>query len=122
MIKLLDYYIKYDKEGTKAPPSVTEATKVYITENDVIQKWIRNALEEDDNPTSLDDLMDNLKSWCEDEGYDYKKIQKQEVKKVLIKEHEKTQYGPPIFGKVLADNAPNGTSRNPKFNFRCIED
>ena len=122
MIKLLDYYKLYDVEGTKAPASVTEATKVYITENDVIQKWISNALEENDNPTPLDDLMDNLKSWCEDEGYDYKKIQKQEVKKVLIKEQEKTCYGPPIFGKVLADKAPNGTSRAPKFNYKSIED
>ena len=123
MIKLLDYYKLYDIEGTKAPASVTEATKVYITENDVIQKWMANALEEDDNPHLLDDLMDNLKSWCDDEGYDYKKIQKPELKKVLIKEHEKTSYGPPVFGKVLAsDNAPNGTSETPKFNFRCIED
>jgi len=122
MIKLLDYYKLYNKEGTKAPSSVTEATKVYITENDVIQKWISNALEENDDPTPLDDLMDNLKSWCEDEGYDYKKIQKQEVKKVLIKEQEKTCYGPPVFGKVLADNAPNGTSRAPKFNYKSIED
>ena len=54
--------------------------------------------------------------------YDYKKIQKQEVKKVLIKEQEKTQYGPPMFGKVLADKAPNGTSRAPKFNYKSIED
>ena len=45
-----------------------------------------------------------------------------EVKKVLIKEQEKTQYGPPIFGKVLADKAPNGTSRAPKFNYKSIED
>ena len=122
MIKLLDYYKIYDKEGTRAPSSVTEATKIYITENDVMQKWISNALEESDNPTPFDDLLDNLKSWCEDEGYDFRKIQKQEVKKVLIKEHEKTTYGSPIFGKVLADNAPNGTSRNPKFNFKNIED
>ena len=71
--------------------------------------------------TALDDLMDNLKSWCDDEGYDYKKIQKQEVKKVLIKEQEKTQYGPPQFGKK-SDCMPNGTSRNPKFNFKSIED
>ena len=60
MIKLLDYYKLYDKEGTKAPPSVTEATKIYITENDVIQKWMANALEECETPTPIDDLMDNL--------------------------------------------------------------
>ena len=38
------------------------------------------------------------------------------------KEQEKTQYGPPIFGKVLADKAPNGTSRAPRFNYKSIED
>ena len=122
MIKLLDYYKLYDKEGTKAPPSVTEATKIYITENDVIQKWMANALEECETPTPLDDLLDNLKSWCDDQGYDYKKIQKPELKKALIKEHEKTSYVPPIFGKKVSDNAPNGSDRCPKFNFRCIED
>jgi P4 family phage/plasmid primase-like protien len=122
MIKLLDYYIKYDKEGTKAPPSVTEATKVYITENDVIQKWIANALEESGEVTPIDDLMENLKSWCEDEGYDFKKVQKQEVKKVLIKEQEKTSYGPPVFGKKVSDGMPNGTKTKPKFNFKSIDD
>ena len=122
MVKLLDYYKLYDKEGTKAPASVTEATKVYITENDVIQKWMANALEECETPTPIDDLMDNLKSWCDDEGYDYKKIQKPELKKALIKEHEKTSYGQPVFGKKKSDDAPNGTMLRPKFNFRCIED
>ena len=79
MIKLLDYYKMYDMEGTKAPASVTEATKVYITENDTIQKWIVEDLVESDDVTPLDDLMDCLKSWCEDQGFDFKKIYKFEV-------------------------------------------
>ena len=124
MIKLLDYYKLYDEEGTKSPSSVTEATKVYITESDVIQKWIADDLVESNDVTSLDDLMDHLKSWCEDVGYDFRKIgkSKAEVKQTLIKEQEKTEYGPPVFGKVPSDNAPNGTNRTPKFNFVTVED
>ena len=92
------------------------------SENDVIQKWISNALEESDEVTPIDDLMENLKVWCEDEGYDFKKVQKQELKKALIKEHEKTKYGPPVFGKKLSDGMPNGTKTKPKFNFKSIDD
>ena len=122
MIKLLDYYKMYDMEGTKAPASVTEATKVYITENDTIQKWIVEDLVESDDVTPLDDLMDCLKSWCEDQGFDFKKINKLEVKNALIKAQEKTSAGPAIFGKNIKENAPNGSSRCPKFNFITVED
>ena len=122
MVKLLDYYKLYDKEGTKSPPSVTEATSVYITENDIIQKWMSTELVESEEVTPLDDLMENLKSWCEAVGYDFKKITKPDVKKTLIKEQEKTIHGPPIFGKVLSDGMPNGTQKKPKFNFKSIED
>ena len=122
MIKLLDYYKVYDEEGTKAPSSVTEATKVYITENDTIQKWITEDLVESDDVTPLDDLMDCLKSWCEDQGFDFKKINKLEVKNSLIKAQEKTSAGPAIFGKNIKENAPNGSSRCPKFNFITVED
>ena len=59
-------------------------------------KWIKGGL-------------GRAKSWCDDEGYDYKKIQKQEVKKVLIKEQEKTSHGPPVFGKKLSDGLITAT-------------
>jgi len=122
MIKLLDYYTLYDKEGTKSPESVTAATSVYITESDTIQKWISEDLSESDNVTSLDDLMDNLKTWCDDVGYDYKKIVKKDVFNALSKAQEKTEVGPPVFGKLLKDKAPNGTKRCPKFNFCQVDD
>ena len=122
MIKLLDYYKLYDKEGTKSPASVTAATSVYITENDTIQKWIAEDLVDSDNVTPLDDLMDNLKSWCDDTGYDYKKIVKKDVFNALCKSQEKTKYGQPVFGKNKKEEAPNGTTRCPKFNFRQVDD
>uniref|UniRef100_A0A6C0C4U0 SF3 helicase domain-containing protein n=1 Tax=viral metagenome TaxID=1070528 RepID=A0A6C0C4U0_9ZZZZ len=122
MIKLLDYYTLYDKEGTKSPESVTAATSVYITESDTVQKWISEDLSESDNVTSLDDLMDNLKTWCDDVGYDYKKIVKKDVFSALSKAQEKTEYGPPVFGRLKSDKAPNGTTRCPKFNFRQVDD
>ena len=125
IIKLLSYYTIYDKEGTKAPPSVTEATKCYMIDNDIIQKWMTSSLEITEigeDPTPLDDLEENLKSWCEDEGYDFKQIKKPDLKKTLIKENEKTKHGYPSFGKKLSDGMPNGTLRNPKFNFKPIED
>jgi len=122
MIKLLDYYKLYDKEGTNAPSSVTEATKVYITENDTIQKWIAEDLVESDSVSPFDDLMENLKVWCDGDGIDFKKISKLEVKKSLIKAQEKTKAGPVVFGKNKGDNAPNGTRPQPKFNFISQED
>jgi P4 family phage/plasmid primase-like protien len=122
MIKLLDYYKLYDKEGTKSPESVTAATSVYITENDTIQKWIAEDLSDSDNVTPLDDLMDCLKDWCDDVGYDYKKIVKKDVFSALSKAQEKTEYGPPVFGRLKSDKAPNGTTRCPKFNFRQVDE
>ena len=94
----------------------------YITENDTIQKWIVEDLVESDDVTPLDDLMDCLKSWSEDQGFDFKKINKLEVKNALIKAQEKTSAGPAIFGKNIKENAPNGSSRCPKFNFITVED
>ena len=122
MIKLLDYYKLYDEEGTKSPSSVTEATKVYITESDVIQKWIADDLVESSEVTSLDDLMDCFKTWCDATGYDFRKINKRDVKKIFMKEQEKTKAGPAIIGKTIKENAPNGYTKCPKFNFRQVDD
>ena len=66
--------------------------------------------------------MDNLKSWCDDTGYDYKKIVKKDVFNALCKSQEKTKYGQPVFGKNKKEEAPNGTTRCPKFNFRQVDD
>jgi hypothetical protein len=93
--------------------------------NSIIQKWIKYALEESYEVTPIDDLMDNMKAWCDDEGYNFYKIQKQEVKESLIKEQTALScdlYGPLQFGKKLSDGSPNGTWRHPKFNFKSIED
>jgi len=122
MIKLLNYYNIYDKEGTNAPASVTTATSVYITENDIIQKWIMEDLSESDEVIKFNDLHDYFKVWCENEGIDQKKISKADLKKTLMIAQEKTKAGPPIFGKTEKEGAPNGIKSNPKFNFCQIED
>ena len=66
--------------------------------------------------------MVNIKTWCDVLGYDYKKIVKKDVFSALSKAQEKTVYGPPIFGKNKKENAPNGTTRCPKFNFCQVDD
>ena len=48
LLKLLSYYRLYDKEGTKAPNSVSQATNVYVIDNDIIQKWFCEDLVECD--------------------------------------------------------------------------
>ena len=72
--------------------------------------------------TPFDELHDIFQTWCENEGANFKKVEKCDVKKTLIKEQEKTKAGPVVFGKNQKENAPNGTTRLPKFNFRQVDD
>ena len=122
MIKLLQTYKLYDKEGTKPPPEVKNQTKAYRTANDIIANWVDDDLEECDDFASFEELFDAWERWCDDEGYREKqRPEKKEIKDALIKLQEKTEYGC-VLGKKQSDGCANGTKRLPKFNFRPIED
>ena len=122
IIKLLDKYRKYNKEGTKPPKQVKDQTKAYRTSNDIIANWIDADLIEDDGFWSFEDLYDAWERWCDDEGYNAKqRPDVKEVKDSLIKQQEKTEYGC-VLGTKNTDGCPNGTKRKPKFNFKPIDD
>ena len=93
LFKLLDYYTKFVEGGTKAPPSVTEATQVYFIENDLIQKWIKEDLTECEDTKSFNTLYQTFVAWCENEGKNHKKIEKSEIKKALEEVQTKGTYG-----------------------------
>ena len=121
LIKLLSYYRLYDEEGTKAPDSVSQATNVYVIENDIIQKWFCEDLVECDEVISLNNLYDSFIIWCENEGINHKKYPKSDIKKELEKTQLRTKYGC-VYGEKIKDVAPNGTKSYPKFNYCPIED
>tara|TARA_Y100000389_G_C17462502_1_gene522897 strand:+ start:244 stop:2982 length:2739 start_codon:yes stop_codon:yes gene_type:complete len=122
MIKLLETYVKYDKEGTKAPSEVKKQTKAYRTSNDIVANWVDDDLEECEDFNSFEELFDAWERWCDDEGYKEKqRPERKEIKEALIKLQEKTEYGC-VLGNKKSDSCPNGTKRFPKFNFRPIED
>jgi len=120
LFKLLDYYTKFVEEGTKAPPSVTEATQVYFIENDLIQKWIKEDLSECEDVKSLNTLYQTFNAWCDNEGSNSKKVEKKEIKKALEEIQTKSSYGL-TYGEKPNDNAPNGYPKYPQFNY-CSRD
>ena len=120
-IKLVDYYSLYDKEGTKAPESVTKATQIYLIDNDIIQKWFCEDLIESSEVVPFNNLYDSFIIWCENEGINHKKYSKGDIKKELEKTQMKTKYSC-VYGEKTKDEAPNGTKSYPKFNFCPIED
>jgi len=121
LIKLLGYYKLYDKEGTKAPKSVTSKTESYITDNDIIQKWFKNDLVEYDEPQQFNNLYDAFIMWCEGEGVNHKKYPKTDIKSEFEKIQLNTKHGL-SYGNRIGDGMPNGTKSNPKFNFCPKED
>lgn len=121
LVKLLGYYRLYDTEGTKAPESVTKATEVYLTENDIIRKWIEKDLVECEEVKLFNNIYDSFIIWCENEGINHKKYPKGDIKKELEKMQEKTEYGL-SYGKRVKDGQPNGTPNAPKFNYCSVED
>ena len=124
LFKLLDYYpkfLKFIEERQSAPESVTKATDIYLTENDLVQKWIKEDIAPSDETFSLTSLEQAFKTWCENEGSNPKNIQKKDLKKAMESLQRKSSDGL-IYGEKASDNAPNGTSRYPKFNFCSKED
>ena len=122
VLKLLEKYNIYDKEGTCPPKEVKEETKLYQSSNDLIANWVDDCLEESDEFCSFDELYGDWDTYCDEVGVPSKqRPEKKEIKLALIKLQEKTEYGC-VLGKKMSDGAPNGTSRFPRFNFKCIED
>jgi len=122
MLKLLQKYMIYDKEGTCPPNQVKEETKQYQASNDIFMNWFEDCLVETDEFCAFDELYEDWDSYCDEIGIPAKqKPEKKEIKSSLIKLQEKTEYGL-VLGKKVSDGAPNGTSRFPKFNFKTIED
>ena len=122
VVKLLDKYRIYNKEGTNPPKEVKDKTKSYRTSNDVIANWVDGDLEECAGFNTFDELYDAWERWCDDEGYPPKqRPEKKEVKEALIQQQEKNEYGC-VFGLKVSDGCANGTKRAPKFNFKPIDD
>ena len=121
LFKLLGYYSKFKQEGTKAPKSVTEATDVYLTENDLVQKWIKEDIQECENVKSFNTLYQTFTAWCDNEGSNHKKIKKGDVKQALADLQRDSKYGLQ-YGNKVSDDAPNGTKSWPMFNFCSNED
>ena len=122
IIKLLQKYVAYDKEGTCPPQEVKDETKQYKTSNDLIANWVDDRIIECEEFTTFDDLYDDWESYCDDEGIQPKqRPEKKEIKGELMKMQDKTDYGL-VLGKKKSDGAPNGTKQKPKFNFKVIDD
>ena len=122
IIKLLQKYIDYDKEGTRPPEEVKEETKQYKTSNDIIANWVDDRIVECEEWSTFDELYDDWENYCDDEGiHPRQRPEKKEIKAEFIKMQDKTVYGV-VFGKKKSDGAPNGTKQKPKFNFKVIDD
>ena len=122
IIKLLQKYIDYDKEGTCPPEEVKDETKQYKTSNDIIANWVDDRIVECEEFSKFDELYDDWENYCDDEGIHQKqRPEKKEIKAELMKMQDKTNYGL-VIGKKLSDGAPNGTKLKPKFNFKVIDE
>jgi phage/plasmid-associated DNA primase len=122
IVKLLNKYREYDKEGTCPPDEVKEETKQYKTSNDLIANWVDDRITECEEWSTFDELYDDWESYCEDEGVNPKqRPEKKEIKGELMKLQDKTIWGL-VLGKKKSDGAPNGTKQKPKFNFKIIDD
>ena len=122
IIKLLQKYIDYDKEGTCPPEEVKDETKQYKTSNDIIANWVDDCIVECEEFSSFDELYDDWENYCDNEGIHQKQRPTlKEIKAELMKMQDKTNYGL-VIGKKKSDNAPNGTKRKPKFNFKVIDE
>ena len=122
MMKLLEKYMSYDKEGTRPPPQVKEETKLYKTSSDIFANWFDDYIEETDEFASFEELYDGWEEHCNDIRIDKRnRLAKTDLKNELLKEQEKTEYGL-VLGRKIAEGAANGTKKKPRFNFRIMED
>jgi len=126
---LLEEWMQYDKEGITVPKQVNNKTKSYRNENDIVGQWINQCCEIGDNvpqangleqaPTSFDNLFEEYKGWCQEQGY--KAPDKKKTKDDLLKWQEKTKYGLSM-GQNMKSGRPNGSVRTPYLNLKMVED
>ena len=99
-----------------------EETKLYQSSNDLIANWIDDCIIECPEFTEFNELYDEWESYCDEVGVTSKqRPEMKEIKEALLKLQDKTDYGL-VIGKTMAEGAPNGTNRKPKFNFKAIEE
>ena len=121
ILKLLKYYVSYDKEGTCPPEEVKKETKQYQTSNDLFANWFEENIEETDELTPLDELNEDWDNYCDEIGISSKqRLEKKDFKSELCKQQEKTEYGI-VLGPNAKKPGVNGTNRKPLFNFKVIE-
>ena len=89
--------------------------------SDILHEWIDKDIIECDETYSLNTLHQTFMTWCENECSNPKNIQKKDLKKAFEELQRKSRYGL-HYGEKASDNAQNGTSRYPKFNFCSKED
>ena len=86
-----------------------------------IANWINDNIVECDEFYSFDELYDAWERWCDEESIHHKqRPEKREIKMVLLKLQDKTEYGLQL-GKKRADKCPNGTKKRPIFNFKPMD-
>ena len=121
MIKLLEKYTVYCKEGTNPPKEVKNSTMQYRSSNDLIANWIDDCVVEDDGLYDFDELHSAWERWCDEEGIHPKqRPDKKEIKNYLVKIQEKSTYGY-VVGKTLSEGCLI-TKRKPIFNLKPIDD
>ena len=92
------------------------SSQEYRCSNDAITMWIIDHCKPCDDVNPFSNLYSAFSDWYDDENTHPKnKPQKKEIKNALIKWQDKSKWGL-VVGKEKADNQPNGTMRNPKFN------
>ena len=110
-------------EEDKAEEQVNEEVEVVETPTEnapEVEEVETEDLEECDEPKAFNNIYDSFTLWCENEGISPKKYPKSEIKAELEKIQLTTTHGL-VYGKKKGDNAPNGTSKYPLFNF-CSKD
>ena len=124
ILKLLDKYRIYCKEGMRAPQEVKEATRMYRANNDIIANWFDDCVIESNEKDlfPFDELYSSWERWCDEEGIIPKqRPSKKEIKATLIDIQKKSKHGF-VIGKTKGDGAPNGTKRNPIFNLKPLDE
>ena len=121
--------MKYDKEGIKVPKQVSNKTKAYRNDNDIVGQWIDQCCEVVNNivdeggleraPGEYENLYFQFKAWCQEQGY--KVPDKKKTKEDLFKWQEKTSYGLSV-GKNMKQGMPNGSIRTPWFNLAVSDE
>jgi len=123
MMKLLQEWREYDKEGIVIPKEVKNKTKSFRNENDVVGMWIDQCCDISENirvndlekyaPTEFDILYLEFSEWAETK--EYKKPSRPKVIEAFNKWQAKSRFGLSL-GKKKSDKCVNGTEQEPLYN------